>query len=63
MQIDTFTWKGWKWVTVIDIFSKVAMAYPIKERSARAVVGALNNWFQFYGTPDRISSDGGREFV
>lgn len=62
LQVDTFTWKGYKWVTVIDLFSKVAMASPIQERSAEAVLRALRVWFQFYGVPDRISSDSGREF-
>nr|XP_024216664.1 uncharacterized protein LOC112210739 [Halyomorpha halys] len=38
------------------------MAYPVKERSAEAVLRALRTWFQFYGVPDRISSDSGREF-
>lgn len=62
LQADTFTWKGHKWVTIIDLFSKAAMAYPIRERSSEAVMEALRTWFQFYGTPDRISSDAGREF-
>lgn len=62
LQIDTFTWQGHKWVTIIDVFSKLAMAHPISERSAEAVMRALRMWFQFYGLPDRITSDGGREF-
>lgn len=62
LQVDTFTWKGYKWFTVIDLFSKAAMAHPIQERSSEAVLEALRTWFQFYGTPDRISSDAGREF-
>ncbi|MGR0202375.1 integrase catalytic domain-containing protein, partial [Klebsiella pneumoniae] len=61
LQIDTFTWKGHKWVTIIDIFSKLAMAYTVKERSAEAVLGALGTWYQFYGVPDRITSDRGKE--
>nr|XP_024215890.1 uncharacterized protein LOC112210520 [Halyomorpha halys] len=38
------------------------MAYSVKERSAEAVLTALRTWFQFYGVPDRISSDSGKEF-
>lgn len=62
LQVDTFTWRGYKWVTVLDVFSKMAMAYPIKDRTAEAVMEALTTWFQFYGIPDRIISDAGREF-
>lgn len=62
LQIDTFTWRGFKWVTVLDVFSKVAMSYPVQHRSSDAVLGALKMWFQFYGVPLRIASDGGREF-
>ncbi|XP_066905688.1 uncharacterized protein [Halyomorpha halys] len=38
------------------------MAYLMKDESAEAVLRALCAWFQFYGVPDRISLDGGREF-
>ncbi|XP_066902093.1 uncharacterized protein [Halyomorpha halys] len=38
------------------------MVHQIRERSAEAVLGALRLWFQFYGVPERISSDAGREF-
>ncbi|MGR0243459.1 hypothetical protein ACUWC2_28620, partial [Klebsiella pneumoniae] len=62
LQIDTFTWRSFKWVTIIDILSKIAMAHPVKEKSAEAVSRALQTWFQVYGVPEVISSDGGREF-
>nr|XP_014293225.1 uncharacterized protein LOC106691842 [Halyomorpha halys] len=38
------------------------MAYPVKERSAEGALKTLRTWFQFYGVPDKISSDSGREF-
>lgn len=62
LQVDTFTWRTYKWVTIMDIFSRAAMAYPVQNRSADAVLEALKTWFQFYGVPIRIASDGGREF-
>nr|XP_024218674.1 uncharacterized protein LOC112211370 [Halyomorpha halys] len=46
----------------MDLFSKVAMSHLVKEKSAEAVLGALRQWFQFYGIPNRISSVAGREF-
>lgn len=60
--IDTFTWRGYKWVTVIDSFSKIAMAHLVRDRSSESVLEALRTWFRFYGVPDRVASDGGREF-
>ncbi|XP_066908911.1 uncharacterized protein [Halyomorpha halys] len=38
------------------------MAHLAQDRTGEAVIGALRTWFQFYGVPRRISSDGGREF-
>nr|XP_014293041.1 uncharacterized protein LOC106691700 [Halyomorpha halys] len=62
LQIDTFTWRGYKWVTVIYLFSKMDMAHQMREISAEAVLGALRLWFQFYGVPEWITSNAGREF-
>nr|XP_014276505.1 uncharacterized protein LOC106680963 [Halyomorpha halys] len=62
IQIGSFTWKGFKWITVIDLFSKVAMAHLAQDRTAEAVLVALRAWFQFYGVPRWIFSDGGQEF-
>ncbi|XP_066907305.1 uncharacterized protein [Halyomorpha halys] len=38
------------------------MAHQVQDRSSEAVLAALRLWFQFYGVPESISSDGGREF-
>lgn len=62
LQVDTFTWRGHKWVTMLDTFSKVAMAHRVRDRSAEAVLSALRTWFRVYGVPDTIASDAGREF-
>ncbi|XP_066905994.1 uncharacterized protein [Halyomorpha halys] len=62
LQVDSFVWKSYKWVTVIDVFSKVAMTHQVRDRSAEAVLRVLWTCFQFYGVPERISSDSGREF-
>ncbi|XP_066902886.1 uncharacterized protein [Halyomorpha halys] len=58
LQIDT---RGYKRVTVIDLFSKDAKAHQIRERSAEVISGALRSWFQFYGVSERISSNAGTE--
>ncbi|XP_066905374.1 cell adhesion molecule Dscam1, partial [Halyomorpha halys] len=44
-----FTWRGFKWITIIDLFSKAVMAHQVQEKSSEAVLAALRMWFQFYG--------------
>ncbi|XP_066907908.1 zinc finger Y-chromosomal protein-like [Halyomorpha halys] len=31
LQIDTFTWRGYKWITMITIFSKAAIAHQVQD--------------------------------
>lgn len=52
----------YKWVTIIYLFSKAAMAYQVLERTSKPVLGPLQTWFQFYVVPDLVSSDRGTEF-
>lgn len=41
-------------MTMVDLFSNIAMAYLVQERSSEVVLEAIRTWFQFY--------DGGKEF-
>ncbi|XP_066900960.1 uncharacterized protein [Halyomorpha halys] len=38
------------------------MAYQVQDRLWEAVLIELRTWFQYYGVPDRIALDEGREF-
>ncbi|XP_066908440.1 uncharacterized protein [Halyomorpha halys] len=62
LQVYTFIWRGFQWISIIDLLSKAAMVHYLQYRSLEAVLAALRLWFQFYGVPERISSDSGREF-
>lgn len=62
IHIDIFTIANTKFLTIIDAFSKLAQAYPIKSANATEVIEALLQYFNHYGLPTLIVSDRGREF-
>lgn len=54
---------GHKYIlTVIDIFSKFAWAFPIKTKSAQDVTATMKKLFQSGKIPKNIHSDNGKEF-
>jgi len=57
--------KGFKYMlTVIDVFSKVAWAEPLKTKSAKNMIEALNRLTQHFPvSPLRIQTDKGTEFL
>lgn len=55
--------RSYKYIlTVIDIFTKFAWAFPVKTKSARDVTYAMNKLFQMGHIPKNIHSDQGKEF-
>lgn len=62
LQVDIYSNEGQSWLTAIDPFSKLAMAYPIEAKTPGAVWEAILQWCATYGVPDEIISDCGREF-
>ena len=51
-------------LTCIDYFTKLAVAVPIRDKTAPAVADALyNHWYCLYGIPYEIHSDQGGEFT
>jgi transposase InsO family protein len=54
---------GYKWIlTVLDIFSKFAFAYPLLAKDPDYVIDALDDLFNKEGTPGIVQSDNGTEF-
>ena len=50
-------------LVITDVFSKWAMAVPVRDQTARTVVKVLvEEWFTVFGAPARIHSDQGRAF-
>lgn len=62
IQVDIFTWEGLYWLTIVDTFSKLAMAHHLPNKTADAVWEGMFTWISCYGVPHKITSDGGREF-
>lgn len=49
-------------LTVIDIFSKFAWAFPLKTKSAKCVTSAMSKLLESGNVPKNIHSDQGKEF-
>ena len=50
-------------LTIIDCFTRYAVAVPLVDQSAEVVIAAvLNHYITVYGTPRRILTDQGRNF-
>ncbi|KAF9761457.1 Gag-Pro-Pol polyprotein [Nosema granulosis] len=71
LQIDLIDMKQYKeangqyaWIlTVIDVYSKFAWAFPLVGKSAKEVVETLEDLFLMIGPPQILQSDYGKEFV
>jgi len=50
-------------LTVIDIFSKFAWVYPLKNKSSKSIAYNLQQWICQEGSCEIIQSDNGAEFV
>lgn len=61
--IDLFVWKDFIFCNVIDVFSRFAYSYLIKDKTSQSVVHSLKKLFKKYKTkPSAILSDNGQEF-
>ena len=59
----TTTKRGNKYIlTIVDHFSKFAIAYSTERQDTETVISCLNNYFSKYGPVERILSDQGRSF-
>ena len=60
--MDTFTLNNSKFLTIIDAFTRLGQAISITALNATNIADALIEYFRFYGIPEEISSDSGKEF-
>ena len=47
----------------IDVFSKMAHAIPLKTKTGQSIITALKKTFKVLGTPKRLQTDKGTEFL
>ena len=62
VHIDTFSINKQIFLTMIDVFTKYAQAYPIENKTAIAVLDKLIESFSIHGTPKELVMDNGLEF-
>ena len=60
--MDTFTLQNAKFLTIVDAFTRLGQAIAIPALNAINIADALIEYFRYYGTPEEISSDSGKEF-
>lgn len=55
---------GYKYIlTLIDVFTKKAFAYPLKSKAASEVVKSLTHMFTHHFVPSHFNTDAGTEFT
>lgn len=62
IHIDTFSFQNSKFLTIIDLFSKYAQSYLIKDGTALTILNKLRHYFSHHNIPQKIVCDEGREF-
>ena len=50
-------------LTVCDHFSKFADSYLLTDKKATTVLDKFNNFCEFFGYPEQLGVDNGKEFI
>lgn len=62
IHIDTFSFQNSKFLTLIDLFSKYAQAYYVKDGTGISILNKIRHYFSHHNIPRKIVCDEGREF-
>lgn len=62
IHIDSFSFLNSKFLTIIDLFSRYAQAYLVKDGTSLSVLNKLRHYFGHHNIPQKIVCDEGREF-
>lgn len=62
LHIDIFTYQGSKFVTFIDLFSRYAQAYYIKQTDHMTILNKFRHYFSHHSFPKRIVMDNATHF-
>ena len=55
---------GIKWIlTIVDVYSRRAWAFPLKSKSTKNTAEALRNLFKKTKLPTNLTTDNGKEFI
>ena len=59
---DLFSAVGKQWLALVDRFSGYGWTTPLRKLDTRGVTQHLENWFNKFGWPTHIRTDGGPQF-
>ena len=62
IHCDTFSFQGSKFLTIIDLFSRYAQAYLVKDGTGITILNKLRHYFGHHNIPEKLVCDEGREF-
>lgn len=62
VHIDTFSFDNYKFLTIIDLFSKYVQAYYVEDLLGITILNKLRHYFAHHNYPDKIVCDEGKEF-
>ena len=62
VHIDTFTFQNSKFLTIIDLFSRYAQAYLLRDGTALTILNKLRHYISHHNIPQKLVCDKGREF-
>lgn len=63
IHLDLFTVEAEKYLTIIDVFSKYAQAYHLRDGTAISIINSLLHFCTHHGLPLTIVTDNGTEFT
>ena len=59
---DLFSATGKQWLALVDRFSGYAWTVPLRKLDTKAIIQHLEQWFNEFGWPTHIRTDGGPQF-
>lgn len=62
IHIDTFSFQNSKFLTIIDLFSRYAQAYLVKDGTSLSILSKIRHFFAHHNIPKKIVCDEGKEF-
>lgn len=62
LHLDTFSFSNSKFLTIIDLFSRYAQAYLIKDGTGLTILNKFRHFLSHHNIPQKVVCDEGREF-
>ena len=63
IAVDLFYYQQRAFFSALDVYSRYPVVVPLTGESTSAIISALDSMFCLFGTPERVISDNGPQFV